>query len=102
MFLMGVGHDRLEDAVTGREGADHFLRAGLGRLGRERGHRGEVADLLGGLLEKDLENQGGAAPMAEKLAAFRKDPKAWLNANLNPRTYESICTIDWSKWVPTA
>jgi len=38
--------------------------------------------------------------VSEKLASFRKDPMGWLNTNLNPRTYESICTIDWSKYVP--
>jgi len=63
---------------------------------------GRVAALLEDLLVRDVDNQGGAAPVAEKLAAFGADPKAWLTANLNPRTYESICTVDWSKWVPTA
>ena len=53
------------------------------------------------LLAKDAENQGNAEAMTAKLEAFREDPKAWLNANLNPRTYESICTIDWGKWVPS-
>jgi hypothetical protein len=60
----------------------------------------KVIALLDGLLEKDVKNQSGAAAVAEKLASFRKDPAAWLNSNLNPRTYESICTIDWSKYVP--
>lgn len=63
---------------------------------------GLVIKRLDGLLAKDIENQGGAAPVLQKREEFRKDPKAWLNANLNPRTYESICTIDWSKWVPAA
>jgi len=50
------------------------------------------------LLASDLENQGGNATVAQKLAEFRKDPKTWLKANLNPRDYESICTPDWTKW----
>ena len=50
------------------------------------------------LLAKDVENQGGDAAVAQKLAEFRKDPKAWLKTNLSPRTYESICTPDWTKW----
>lgn len=60
----------------------------------------KVIALLDGLLEKDVKNQSGAAAVAEKLTSFRKDPAAWLSGNLNPRTYESICTIDWSKYVP--
>ncbi len=60
-----------------------------------------VIQRLDGLLAKDVENQGHAESVAGKLEAFRKDPKAWLSANLNPRTYESICTMDWSKWVPS-
>jgi hypothetical protein len=38
--------------------------------------------------------------VAEKLAQYQRDPKAWVGANLNPRDYESNATIDWSKWVP--
>ncbi|MEI7672903.1 MAG: hypothetical protein WCK00_12405 [Deltaproteobacteria bacterium] len=60
---------------------------------------GIVLKQLDELLVKDLENQGGAEPMAKKLADFRKDPTAWLNSNLSPLTYESICNIDWSKWI---
>lgn len=52
------------------------------------------------LLIKDLENQAGNSLIARKLQEFRDNPKTWLNNNLNPRTHESICTIDWSKWVP--
>ncbi len=59
------------------------------------------------LLEKDLENQGGRAAMAEKLAEFQRNPKAWLQANLNPglgehplKGYEqfSNATVDWEVW----
>ena len=50
------------------------------------------------LLAKDVENQGRDADVAQKLAEFQKDPITWLQANLNPRDYESICTPDWTKW----
>ncbi|MEI6390498.1 MAG: hypothetical protein WCT12_05275 [Verrucomicrobiota bacterium] len=52
------------------------------------------------LLKKDVENQGGKGLVAEKLAQFQRDPKAWVGANLNPLDYESKATMDWSKWVP--
>lgn len=61
-----------------------------------------VIQRLESLLAQDVENQDNAAEVSQKLEEFRKDPKAWLAANLNPRTYESICTIDWSKWVPAS
>ncbi len=57
-----------------------------------------VTERLDKLLAADVENQGGNVAVARKLAEFRKDPKTWLKANLNPRAYESICTPDWSKW----
>jgi hypothetical protein len=47
--------------------------------------------------------------VAQKLAEFQRDPKAWVDANLNPRDYqatnlggdyETRATMDWSKWVP--
>jgi len=59
-----------------------------------------VMKRLEALLKKDVENQGGNAVVAQKLAEFQRDPKAWLVANLNPRDYETETTIDWSKWVP--
>ena len=59
-----------------------------------------VAKRLEALLKKDVENQGGKGLVAEKLAQYQRDPKAWVGANLNPRDYESNATIDWSKWVP--
>ena len=57
-----------------------------------------VLKRLEALLAKDVENQENAPAVAQKLAEFRADPKAWLAANLNPRDYESICTPDWTKW----
>ena len=62
----------------------------------------KVAALLEKLLVLDVENQGGVPSITEKLDSFREDPKAWLKVNLNPRTYEYICTMDWTRWVPTA
>ena len=49
------------------------------------------------------------AAVAQKLAEFQRDPKAWLAANLNPRLGEhtpkgyeafSNATMDWNIWVP--
>ncbi|MEI8290627.1 MAG: hypothetical protein WCH99_14255 [Verrucomicrobiota bacterium] len=59
-----------------------------------------VMKRLEALLKKDVENQGGNAAVAQKLAEFQRDPKAWLAANFNPHDYETKTTIDWSKWVP--
>ena len=59
-----------------------------------------VAKRLEALLKKDVENQGGNAAVAQKLAEFQRDPKAWVGKNLNPLDYETRTTIDWSKWVP--
>jgi hypothetical protein len=59
-----------------------------------------VTQRLEALLKKDVENQGGAAAVAQKLAEFQRDPKAWLGKNLNPLDYETKTAIDWSKWVP--
>ena len=57
-----------------------------------------VIKYLDGLLERDVQNQAGSAAVAQKLAEFREDPKEWLKVNLSPRTYETICTPDWTKW----
>ncbi|MCX6924323.1 MAG: hypothetical protein NT154_14080 [Verrucomicrobia bacterium] len=59
-----------------------------------------VTKRLESLLKKDVENQAGHAAVAQKLAEFQRDPKAWLGPNFNPRDYETKTTIDWSKWVP--
>lgn len=59
-----------------------------------------VAKRLEVLLKKDVENQAGNAAVAQKLAEFQRDPKAWIGKNLNPLDYETRTTIDWSKWVP--
>ena len=61
-----------------------------------------VLKRLDSLLEKDVENQEHDSVVAQKLAEFRKDPKAWLDANLSPVAYESKCTVDWNKYVPYA
>lgn len=61
-----------------------------------------VIKRLDDLLALDAENQGNAPAIKKKLKEFRKDPKTWLGANLNPRTHESICTIDWSRWIPAS
>jgi hypothetical protein len=68
-----------------------------------------VAKRLETLLKKDVENQGSREAVAQKLAEFQRDPKAWLTANLNPQLGEqapkgyeafSNATIDWNVWVP--
>lgn len=68
-----------------------------------------VVRRLESLLKKDVENQGGRAAMARKLEEFQRDPKAWLNENLNPslgerppKGYEAFsnATMDWDVWVP--
>lgn len=59
-----------------------------------------VTKHLEGLLKKDVENQGGRAEVAQKLAEFQSDPKAWLKANYVPFEYETKTTIDWSRWIP--
>lgn len=62
------------------------------------------------LLQKDLENQEGRPAMAQKLAEFQQDPRAWLAANLNPALGEktppgyevfSNATLDWNVWSST-
>ena len=58
-----------------------------------------VSKRLETLLKKDVENQAGHTAVAQKLAEFQRDSKAWLIANFNPRDYETKTTIDWSKWV---
>jgi hypothetical protein len=69
-----------------------------------------VTRRLEALLKKDLENQGGNAAVDQKLAAFQRDPRAWVGENLNPLhgpptitnlpKHETRATIDWSTWVP--
>jgi hypothetical protein len=59
-----------------------------------------VVSRLESLLAKDVENQGGNATATQKLAELRRDPRAWLAANFQPRDYETRTTIDWSKWIP--
>ncbi len=70
---------------------------------------GRVVKRLESLLKKDLENQGGRAEVAAKLAELRRDPKAWLGAHLNsalgertPKGYEAFsnATVDWKVWIP--
>jgi len=59
-----------------------------------------VVKHLEGLLKKDVENQGGRAEVAQKLAEFQRDPKAWIKANYVPFEYETKTIIDWSRWIP--
>ena len=46
-----------------------------------------VAKRLEALLKKDVENQGGRAAVAQKLAEFQRDPKAWLAAQSQSGTW---------------
>ena len=69
-----------------------------------------VTRRLEALLRKDVENQAGNVAVAQKLAEFQRDPKAWLGENFNPQRsgtefknlpgHESRATLDWSKWRP--
>ena len=59
-----------------------------------------VSKRLEALLKKDVENQGGNAAVAQELAEFQRDPKAWVTKNFNPLDFQTKTTIDWSKWVP--
>lgn len=59
-----------------------------------------VINRLDTLLESDVKNQNGAKEVVQKLQEFQKDPRSWLNSNLNPLAYESKATIDWTKFVP--
>lgn len=59
-----------------------------------------VTKRIEGLLEKDVENQGSRPEVVAKLGEFRRDPRAWIAANLAPRSYETKASPDWSKWVP--
>ncbi len=69
-----------------------------------------VTKRLEALLKQDVENQGGTGAVAQKLAAFQRDPREWLGRNLNslhdqtnavnlPK-HETRATIDWSIWAP--
>ena len=57
-----------------------------------------VCKRLENLLVRDLENQRNAAPMAEKLESFRKDPKKWVDSNFFPAAYSTNCLIDWNRF----
>jgi hypothetical protein len=61
-----------------------------------------VTGRLGKLLELDVENQGHSSEIVKNLDEFKKDPRAWLQSNLNPLAYESKCTVDWNIYVPYA
>jgi hypothetical protein len=89
----------------------HFqltLAAQDARMAAKDEHQfGLVTKRLEALLKKDLENQAGHAVVAQKLAEFQRDPKAWLAANFNPalgeeapKGYEAFsnATMDWSVW----
>ncbi len=87
-----------------RGSALHFLETLAAQDARMVQHNDNQWSLVYNRLEKllaiDAENQSNSDVILDKLETFRKDPKEWLKHNLNPRTYESICSIDWSKWVP--
>lgn len=83
-----------EDARTVQANQDQFAR---------------VVARLEMLLKKDVENQGGRDAAAQQLAAFQRDPSAWLQQNLNPRQGEhtpngyeqfSNARMDWEVWQP--
>lgn len=59
-----------------------------------------VTKRIEGLLERDVANQGSRPEVVAKLAEFRRDPPAWIAANLAPRSYETKASPDWSKWIP--
>lgn len=61
-----------------------------------------VTKRLEKLLENDAANQENTAEVVSKLNEFKKDPKAWLQTNLNPLAYESKCNIDWNIYTPYA
>jgi hypothetical protein len=69
-----------------------------------------VVARLEALLKKDVENQGGREAVAQQLAALQRDPKTWLEQNLNhrlgertPQGYEqfSNARVDWKVWRPS-
>ena len=59
-----------------------------------------VAKRIESLLEQDVANQGSRPEVVAKLAEFRRDPRAWITANLAPRSYETKASPDWNKWIP--
>ena len=59
-----------------------------------------VINRLDGLLEEDVQNQGGTEDIVKKLQEFQRDPNKWLEENLNPLAYQTICNVDWTKYVP--
>lgn len=112
---ISAGGDRREDvvsqleitrqmALTLRMKSLHFLETLAAQDARMVMHDDKqfaiVAKRLESLLKKDVANQNGRAEVAQKLAHFQRDPKAWLNSNFIPNDYETTTTIDWSKWVP--
>lgn len=62
----------------------------------------KVINRLDSLLEMDVKNQGQGSDAVRKLEDFQNDPMKWLNENLSPVAFESVCTIDWSEYVPYA
>jgi hypothetical protein len=119
-----IGESKIDDIRTQREVVWKTARAVRGRslhlletlaaqdartVQLDEKQFGLVTKRLELLLKKDAENQGGRAAVAQKLAEFQRDPKAWLAANLNPalgehapKGYEAFsnATVDWSIWTP--
>ena len=114
---IAAGSPKLDDIRMQRESIWGVARAARGRslyyfetlaahdarlVGGDSTQQAIVLKRLEGLLVKDLENQGNAPAVAQKLEEFRKDPKKWLDVNFNPVAYQSNCSVDWNKFVPPA
>ena len=114
---ISAGGPKVDDIRAQRESIWGVARAARGRalyymetlaahearlVGGNPKQQAIVLKRLENLLVKDLENQGGKGPVAQKLEEFRKDPKAWLNVNFNPLAYQTSCSVDWNSFVPPA
>ena len=95
---------KMASAIRGK--SLHFLETLAAQdarlVGYDENQLGIVTKRLENFLEKDVENQGHAPEVVQKLNEFRKDPKTWLQNNLNPLAYESKCAIDWNIYTPYA
>jgi hypothetical protein len=113
---VAAGSPRLDDIRNQRESiyslartirarSLHFLEtlaAHDARLvGGDAKQQAIVLKRLENLLVKDLENQGNAPAVAQKLDEFRKDPKKWLGVNFNPNVLQVSTSIDWNRFVPS-
>ena len=71
-------------------------------VGNDPGQWRIVINRLGGLLEKDVENQGRGSDAVQKLEQFQNDADKWLQENFSPMAYKSAASIDWNDYVPFA